>query len=100
MTNKRSYKGGRRRDGGFLALRRYSKGYLHLGFTSSDHRDLFVGNIVNVLKSMERPDDAESVRQAFYRVEDVEEALFDMAEAPAAGGFVTEADEPYDPYEP
>ncbi|ACU76351.1 hypothetical protein Caci_7526 [Catenulispora acidiphila DSM 44928] len=76
----------------------------HLGFTSSDHRNLFVGNIVNVLKSMERPDDAESVRRAFYPQQDLDEPLFDVGEpAPAASvadGPVAGSNEFYDPYEP
>jgi hypothetical protein len=100
----------------------------HLGFTGSDHRDMFVGNIVSVLKSMERHDDAESVRRAFYRVPEAEEPLFDVVDSPAAGplgepvpaaagvgigaetvnganpvvagGSVTDADASYDPYGP
>lgn len=85
----------------------------HLGFTGSEHRDMFVGNIVNVLKAMERPDDAESVRRAFYRVPDSEEPLFDAeavngtaataADVVPEPGPTADPDEryvPYDPYEP
>lgn len=52
----------------------------HLGFTESTHRNLFVGNFVNLLKSMERQDEAESVRRAFYRMPNLEEPLFDVGE--------------------